>query len=116
MGFCYGGGASLKYSLSNPKLKATGIFYGSLITDANLLKLLPGPVLGIFGSADVSIPVAEVNAFEAALAQAGIEHQISLYPDQGHAFVKSMEGIRAGGAQAQAWQEFLDFTAQQLEN
>ncbi|MCA9835903.1 MAG: dienelactone hydrolase family protein [Trueperaceae bacterium] len=116
MGFCYGGGASLNYSLTNPELRATGIFYGSLVTDAAQLRALPGPVLGIFGEADASIPVDEVKAFEAALQQAGIEHRISLYPDQGHAFVKSIEEIRAGGAPAAAWQEFLAFTANTLKD
>ena len=48
-GFCYGGRASLAYSLHNPKLAATVIFYGSPETDPAVLKTLPGPVLGIFG-------------------------------------------------------------------
>lgn len=116
MGFCFGGGASLNYSLHNDDVKATGVFYGSLVTDATELAALPGPVLGIFGAADASIPVEEVEAFRVGLQQAGIEHQISLYPEQGHAFVKSIEDIRAGGVQATAWQEFLDFTAKHLKN
>lgn len=115
MGFCYGGGASLAYSLENSELAATGIFYGSLITDEAALEKLPGPVLGIFGETDQSIPIAEVNAFEAALNNAGIDNQITIYEDQGHAFVQSIESINQGGVQAQAWQEFLDFTAQTLK-
>jgi len=60
------------YSLHNNKLAATVIFYGSSETDPAVLKNLPGPVLGIFGGADQSIPVEEVKAFEAGLVQAGI--------------------------------------------
>ncbi len=115
MGFCYGGGASLAYSLENSELAATGIFYGSLITDEATLEKLPGPVLGIFGEKDQSIPVAEVNAFETALSAAGIDNQISIYEGQGHAFVQSIESINEGGVQAEAWQEFLDFTARTLK-
>ena len=109
VGFCYGGRASLSYSLHNPGLAATVIFYGSPETDPQVLQSLPAPVLGIFGEADSSIPLAEVRDFEAALDQAGIPNQISIYEGQPHAFLTSMEAIRAGGAQGQAWQEMVDF-------
>ena len=59
LGFCYGGRTSLVYSLHNNKLAATVIFYGSPETDPEVLKSLPGPVLGIFGGADQSISVEE---------------------------------------------------------
>jgi len=109
VGFCYGGRTSLVYSLHNPKLAVTVLFYGSPETNPEALKALPGPVLGIFGGADQSIPVENVNAFDSALTQAGVEHEISIYPDQPHAFVQDMAGIRAGGAQGQAWAQMLQF-------
>ncbi|MCE7983881.1 MAG: dienelactone hydrolase family protein [Caldilinea sp. CFX5] len=114
MGFCYGGGKALEYSLHNDRVAATGIFYGSLITDPTKLQKLPGPVLGIFGEADQGIPIAEVQTFQQALNTAGVTNQITIYPGQGHAFVESIEGIRAGGAQGEAWQEFLTFLAKNL--
>jgi carboxymethylenebutenolidase len=109
VGFCYGGRTALGYSLHNNKLAASVIFYGSPETDPAVLKNLPGPVLGIFGGADQSIPVEEVTAFETALTQAGVQHEITIYPDQPHAFVQDMAGIRAGGAQGQAWAQMLQF-------
>ena len=109
LGFCYGGRASLSYSLHNPQLAATVIFYGSPESDPQVLGALPGPVLGIFGEADSSIPLEEVYAFEAGLERAGIPNQISIYEGQPHAFLTSMEAIRAGGAQGQAWAEMLSF-------
>ena len=108
-GFCYGGRTSLTYSLHNSRLASTVIFYGSPETDPNVLKDLPGPVLGIFGGADQSIPVEQVNAFEAALAEAGIPHEITIYEGQPHAFVQDAEEIRAGGAQGEAWDQMLAF-------
>jgi len=116
MGFCYGGGTALRYSLSNPKLAATAVFYGSTITDPNRLKALHGPFLGVFGGADVSIPVADVRAMEAALDQAGVPNQISIYDGQPHAFVKSIEEINQGGPQQQAWNELLAFLDQSLKS
>ena len=115
-GFCYGGRASLTYSLHNNRLASTVIFYGSPETDPNVLKDLPGPVLGIFGGADQSIPVEEVNAFEAALAEAGIPHEITIYQGQPHAFVQDAEEIRAGGAQGEAWNQMLTFLDSNLKN
>lgn len=108
-GFCYGGRASLGYSLHNNRLAATVIFYGSPETDPEVLKTLPGPVLGIFGGADQSIPVEDVNRFDLALDEAGIPHEITIYEGQPHAFVEDADGIRAGGAQGEAWAQMLAF-------
>ncbi len=114
MGFCYGGGAALAYSLHNPGIAATGVFYGSLITDADRLAALPGPVLGVFGREDRSIPVAEVEAFEAGLERAGVPYEITVYDGVGHAFVGGMEEIRAGGAPRAAWDQLRAFLARHL--
>ena len=115
-GFCYGGRTSLTYSLHNSRLASTVIFYGSPETDPNVLKDLPGPVLGIFGGADQSIPVDEVNAFEAALVEAGIPHEITIYEGQPHAFVQDAEEIQIGGAQGEAWNQMLAFLDSNLKN
>ena len=115
-GFCFGGRTSLAYSLHNNQLAATVIFYGSPETDPVILKALPGPVLGIFGEADRSIPVEQVNAFDAALTEAGVSHEITIYDGQPHAFVRNAEGIRAGGAQGEAWNQMLAFLEENLKN
>lgn len=115
MGFCFGGRTSLQYSLQQPQLAATVIFYGSLETEPEKLKALSGPVLGIFGEADSSIPLDEVRAFESGLQAAGVPHQISIYPGQPHAFVESVAGIQAGGAQGQAWAELTAFLKENLQ-
>ena len=114
-GFCYGGRASLLYSLHNEGIAATVVFYGSPETDPEILKSLPGPVLGIFGGADMSIPVTEVKAFEAGLNAAGIQNEITIYEDQPHAFVADIQAIRAGGVQAEAWNQMLDFLEKNLK-
>lgn len=115
MGFCYGGRASLTFSLHNPNIAATAIFYGSPETDPQVLKSLPGPILGIFGGADASIPLEEVRAFEKGLSSAGVKNQVTVYEGQPHAFVTDMESIRKGGAQGQAWAQLLDFLQSNLK-
>lgn len=109
LGFCYGGRASLAYSLHNDRIAATVVFYGRPEIDPEVLAALPGPVLGIFGGADASIPLKDVNAFEQGLEAAGIPNQISIYEGQPHAFVHGAEAIKAGGAQGEAWNEMLEF-------
>ncbi|MBX3035765.1 MAG: dienelactone hydrolase family protein [Anaerolineales bacterium] len=116
LGFCYGGRVSLLYSLYNPNMAATVIFYGSSETNPEVLKNLSGPVLGIFGEADASIPLEEVTALENGLEQAGIPHQISIYENQPHAFMVDADGIKAGGAQGEAWNEMLLFLDENLKS
>jgi carboxymethylenebutenolidase len=116
MGFCYGGTVALNFSLSNPRVAATGVFYGQLVTDAEILKRLPGPVLGVFGGADASIPPEKVRAFESGLEAANIPHEIKIYDGMGHAFVQSVAEIEAGGPQGQAWAQLKAFLNRSLKN
>lgn len=115
-GFCYGGRTSLVYSLHNNQLAATVIFYGSPETDVETLKKLPGPVLGIFGGADQSIAVEDVKDFDAALTEAGVPHEITIYEGQPHAFIQDAAGINSGGAQGEAWNQMLTFLNKNLKS
>jgi carboxymethylenebutenolidase len=115
VGFCYGGRTSLAYSLHNDRLAATVIFYGSPVTDPRVLESLPGPLLGIFGGKDNSISVEDVRAFKAALDQAGIPNEVTIYEGQPHAFVTDIEAIRSGGVQGEAWAQMLGFLDKNLK-
>jgi carboxymethylenebutenolidase len=114
-GFCFGGRASLAVSLADPRLAATVIFYGRPETDPAVLAALPGPVLGIFGGADDSIPLDEVRAFNAALDEVNITHTVTIYDGQPHAFV----GVPAAGDEAtasgQAWRQMVAFLNENLQ-
>ena len=111
MGFCFGGGTALRYSVNTPAITATAVFYGSVITDPNELKKIQGPVLGVFGGADTMIPHSDVMAFDDGLTAAGIPHQVTTYDDEPHAFVKSMADINKGGNQQKAWNQLREFLA-----
>jgi len=104
MGFCYGGGKALAYALARPAVPAgTAVFYGGLSDDADALARLEGPVLGIFGRDDTLVTPAEVDGFQAALRQAGVEHVLLTFDGVGHAFVTSADGISSDATQAAAW-------------
>lgn len=88
------------------------MFYGTPITDPDRLAALPGPVVGVFGAEDSSIPLGGVEAFERALEAAGVPHDIRVYDGVGHAFVGGMDEILAGGAAGEAWEAFRAWTAE----
>lgn len=111
MGFCYGGGKALQYSLRNDELAGTGVFYGALESDPTILRTLPGPVLGIFGALDEAPSPEQVARFEAGLAAAGIDHEVKIYDGVGHAFVTDMAAIQRGGAPGEAWAQFVAWLA-----
>ncbi len=117
VGFCFGGTQSMFQSTRQANLAATVIFYGGgPIQDASGLGSMgrSGPVLGIYGEQDSSIPVAQVRAFENALKSRGISSTVTLYPGVGHAFVKS-NTYRNGAAAEQAWRQMVAFLAGALK-
>lgn len=86
LGWCFGGGQSLQLALAE-RLDATVLYYGSpLITEKDRLKAIAWPVLGIFGDKDAVISVDSVHAFDEALSDLGIDHEVRLYAGVGHAF------------------------------
>jgi len=114
IGWCFGGGWSLKASLAEPeKVNATVIYYGALVSDPAELKKLTGPVLGIFGTQDKWITPESVEAFKEGLATAKVENTIKSY-DADHAFANP-SGARFKEEPAQdAWRTTLEFLAVHL--
>ena len=114
LGWCFGGGMSLQLSL-NQELSATVIYYGSLETDKEKLKFIKWPVLGIFGEKDTGIPPAKVNEFETALNELGIENEIHIYPNVGHAFANPSGANYAPNETKDAWEKTLVFLDRNLK-
>lgn len=108
MGFCFGGGQSLRHGVQNAKLAATVVFYGSLVTNPIELGVLRGPVLGIFGETDRAPSPEQAAAFKKALDVKNIKNQITVYPGVGHAFINS-ENLNNPGPAGDAWKELLSF-------
>jgi len=114
MGWCFGGQMSLQLAL-NEKLAATVIYYGNLETNSTKLSVIKWPVLGIFGSKDTSISVDTVKEFEAALSQLGIENEIYIYPNVGHAFANPSGANYAPEETKDAWEKTLKFLEKNLK-
>jgi carboxymethylenebutenolidase len=86
IGWCMGGGWSIKLAEDQPKLAAFVVNYGSLPTDAAIIAKIKAPMMGNFGADDGGIPPESVHAFEAAMNAAGKGVDIKIYPDAGHAY------------------------------
>jgi len=116
LGWCFGGGKSLELALSGIDLDATVLYYGQLETDAEKLKAINWPVLGIFGGEDSSIPVHSVREFESALDSLGIQNEIYVYPGVAHAFANP-SGDNYHPAEAEdAWAKTVSFLERYLSD
>jgi len=122
VGFCFGGSQSF-VAATNPDLGLAGAigFYGTL----NPGRFAPGmeekmpfplahvaqtrvPVLGLFGGADEYIPAEDIEAFDQALEQAGVEHEVVTYEGAPHSFFDRSFDEHAE-ASADAWRRVLGF-------
>jgi len=114
LGWCMGGGESLKTSLNDPKdVDATVMYYGLPVTDVAKLKTLRGPVLGIWANKDGWITPDKVKAFDEALTRAGVKHEFHAY-DADHAFANPSGGKYNGPAAADAWKKTRAFLSANL--
>lgn len=116
IGWCFGGGWSLRTALMHPDgVDATVIYYGRLITDKEQLATLQMPILGIFGAEDQGIPVEGVREFEAALTELDKHVEIHVYEGAGHAFANPSGTRYKEEAAEDAWNKTLAFLAKNLK-
>jgi len=116
VGFCFGGRMSLLLSTTRP-LHAVCTFYGGGMQAVfdQLRTNLKAPVLGFFGDADVSIPVGTVEQFDILLDEIGVEHEIIMYPNSGHAFFRDSDPqVYKPEASKDAWERAKKFFAKHL--
>ncbi|HTQ59142.1 MAG TPA: dienelactone hydrolase family protein [Candidatus Solibacter sp.] len=116
VGWCMGGGWSIKLAMSEPKLAACIVNYGSLPTEASSIAKIDAPVLGNFGADDSGITPDSVHAFEAAMKAAGKSVDVKIYDGAGHAFQNpnNKQGYRPE-ATADAWARMTAFLKKSLK-
>ncbi len=116
VGFCFGGMQAF-LSAREPGIGFDGTvgFYGILAGGRSgappvldHVGELRGPLLGLFGEADRAIPVEQVQALDRGLAEAGVEHEVVLYPGAPHSFFDRSAAEHAEASQ-DAWRRVLGF-------
>jgi carboxymethylenebutenolidase len=117
VGFCFGGRLSLDLA-TEPELEMAGVigFYGwptgahrsGSPTPVDVADRIECPILALFGGADEGLGPDVRAAFERALSDAGIEHEVVTYEGAPHSFFdrKAAEFQDASDA---AWAKTLAF-------
>jgi carboxymethylenebutenolidase len=115
IGFCFGGRQA--FIAAGPRIGLAGAvgFYGAPGVYPNgapgptqRATELGAPILAFFGGADEGIPSSDIEAFDAALDEAGVEHKIVTYPGAPHGFFDvHLEEYR--DVSADAWRRTLAF-------
>ena len=117
VGYCMGGRLSfLCATLAEVAPAAVVGFYGNPIGSGRAGMPAPGdavsgdqaPVLGLFGGADAGIAAEAVQAFDRALSDAAVPHELVTYPGAPHSFFDRKQAEFAD-ASADAWARTLDF-------
>jgi carboxymethylenebutenolidase len=122
VGFCFGGSNSWHLAANRLGLAGAVGFYGhpNRVFPAGSTPVIERvgemdcPILGLMGGDDPSIPPEEVDAFRRALENAGVEHEIVVYPDAPHSFFDRHQTDFAEES-ADAWRRILDFLEKQGE-
>lgn len=124
VGHCWGGRVAWLAACHDDRYRACALFYGGRIklpfADAGpppitLADRIRCPVAGFFGNEDENPSPADVNDYEAALRNAGIEHEFHRYDGAGHGFQTSnMPERYREQVSEDAWAKALDFFTRQL--
>jgi carboxymethylenebutenolidase len=115
VGFCFGGRHSWFAAAAGHELAGAIGFYGrpGLAQDGSpgptqRAADLRAPILALMGGDDPGIPVADAEAFDAALEAAGVEHDVVIYPGAPHSFF-DRKYEEFADASADAWSRVLAF-------
>ena len=115
IGFCMGGGISLRLAFQGANLAGAVMFYGQPETDPAVLKTASCPVLGLFGAEDQGIPADKVEAMAKGLKEVGKGAEVKTYPGAGHAFFNETRPSYNQAASEDAWKRTLAFFAANLK-
>ncbi|NUR83072.1 MAG: dienelactone hydrolase family protein [Nonomuraea sp.] len=115
LGFCMGGRNA--FFASAPRFGFAGVigFYGAPGIagpygpgPTQHAAELGAPILALFGGADQGIPADQVAEFGQALTEAGVEHDIVVYPGAPHGFFDEAHDDQAAACE-DAWSRVLAF-------
>ncbi len=113
IGFCMGGNLSARLASVESELAAATIFYGHSLS-AEEVASIHCPIRGFYGADDTPI-ASGLPAFDRALSDAGVDHELRAYPDTGHAFFNDGRPTYRHVAARDAWARTLAFFAATLE-
>jgi carboxymethylenebutenolidase len=115
VGFCFGGRHSWLAAAAGHGLAGAVGFYGRPGAGADgspgpaqRAAELEAPILGLMGGADQAITAEDVKAFDRALEEAGVEHELVTYEGAPHSFFDRRYEEHAEASE-DAWRRVLAF-------
>jgi carboxymethylenebutenolidase len=108
VGFCFGGRYSWLSAADGHGLAGAVGFYGNPGEPIERVSEMECPILALQAGADQNITAEDNAAFEQALAESGVEHELVTYEGAPHSFFDRKQDEFAD-ASADAWQRTLDF-------
>lgn len=114
IGWCFGGGWSLQTAIeAGAGVQACVIYYGMPEKDAERLKKIKAPVLGIFAEKDANIDRAVVGEFEKTMRELGKPLTVHWF-DAAHAFANPSNPRYDKPAADTAWAKAKAFLIERL--
>lgn len=115
IGWSFGGAWAIRAGLFDAKhVHAVVAYYGSPDLDRADLARLRGPLLGLYGGADESIPMDDIRAFKHELDALGKTSTIKIYDGAKHGFANPSGDTYDSAAADDAWQRMTEFLRQYL--
>ncbi len=115
VGFCFGGRHSWLAAADGNDLYGAVGFYGrpgraqdGTPGPTQRASEIRAPILGLMGGDDHAITAEDVDEFDRALDEAGVEHELVVYPGAPHSFFDRKQEEFADASE-DAWQRTLDF-------
>jgi carboxymethylenebutenolidase len=115
LGFCFGGRLSWLAAAAGHDLAGAIGFYGrpGPFQDGSpgpiqRARELTAPILALMAGDDAGIPQADIDAWDAALDEAGVEHEVVTYPEAPHTFFDRKHEQFAAESE-DAWNRVLAF-------
>lgn len=112
IGFCLGGSIVLTWGCTDNRLKAIAPYYGAAPKPREAIRRLC-PVVGSWPDRDFTTKAAAI--LETELTEAGVPHDLKVYPGTKHAFFNDTLRTYDGGAAADSWQRVLAFFQEHVE-
>jgi len=115
VGFCWGGGQSFSYAVTQPTLAGAVVYYGTPPAPGDMARL-KAPVLGFYGGDDARV-TATVAATETEMKKLGKTYEPHVFEGAGHGFLRAQDDRNGANLKAtqQAWPRTVAFLRGQLK-
>ena len=107
IGFCWGGSQAFNYTISNPDLENSLVFYGTAPNDKSAFSKIETPIYGFYGANDNRVN-ASIPATEEAMKKYQKDYSPVIYQGAGHAYMRQGATENATAEEKKAHDESWD--------